>query len=1047
MLDIEKITDNKIRRKMREYQTISEEKIVSELYKIASFSKSQEKSIEKISLDLISNVRKSKSALSVVQSLMQEYALSDKEGIILMCLAESLLRVPDNFTANKLIKDKLQSGDFQSHIGKGEKWFVNASTYGLVLTGKILKLDEDGWTSVLSNLIKNTSLPVIRNTIGQMMKILGKEFVLGQSIDEALKNSIKLEKKGYRYSYDMLGEGAVTQDDSIRYYKDYLDAIKTIGSKTKGRTVHDRAGISVKISAIHPRYELFEYERVMQEIVPKMIELCKLAKKNNISLFIDAEEMDRTEISLEIIKELLSHKDLADWDGLGFVVQTYGKRASFVIDDLNDMCVKNNRKIMVRLVKGAYWDTEIKIAHEMGLDDFPVFTRKEHSDVSYVACSKKLFEYNENIYSCFATHNALSVATVIEIAKSYPDVKYEFQKLHGMGDYMYHLITECAYDIPTRIYAPVGVHRDLLPYLVRRLLENGANSSFVKNIFDDDIPIKDMVKSPMALAKKNKFTKHPKVQYAKDINNLPNEEDLWRDNSKGIDMTNIKEVKKLIKDMDKYNLGKDAYSIINGKNVSSKTLNIVSPQNTKNKIAKSHFINKKQCLDALESVSSGFEKWDNMDCAKRSKILEKSADIFEKRMADFIKILSLEAGKTLNDCIAEVREGVDFLRYYSKQSQQLLKQRELPGPTGESNTYQLSGRGVFLCISPWNFPFAIFLGQIAGALSVGNTVIAKPAETTSLIAYETIKVLLEAGLPKDAIALLIGEGRMIGDTLLERTEIAGVSFTGSTETAQHINMTLAKRTDGIIPFIAETGGQNAMIVDSSALLEQATKDIVNGAFQSAGQRCSATRLLYVQDEVADNLIKMISGAMDELSIGDPMNPATDVGPVIDEKSLEVLKKHQTKMDKKYKKVGQAELPDECKDGTFFAPAMYEIPNVNVLEREVFGPILHIVRWKKEKLDDVIDEINGTGYGLTFGIHSRIDSTVDYVVGKMKVGNAYVNRNQIGAMVGQQPFGGTGKSGTGFKAGGPHYLLKFCEEKTVSIDTTASGGNASLMAEV
>ncbi|MGB1361382.1 MAG: bifunctional proline dehydrogenase/L-glutamate gamma-semialdehyde dehydrogenase PutA [Alphaproteobacteria bacterium] len=1038
------VNDN--RKNMRNNHLVDEVSIVKKLYDEALFNDSDNKEIESFASDLIQNVRDNKSALTAVQSLMQEYALSDKEGIILMCLAESLLRIPDSYTANKLIKDKLQSGDFYSHAGNGYTWFVNASTWGLVLTGKVLKMNDAGWAGVFKDLTKKTSLPVIRTAVGQMMKILGKEFVLGETIESAINRADEMEQKGYRYSYDMLGEGALTKHDAIRYYNEYEKALNAIGSLENGKNIYDRAGISVKISAIHPRYEMLEHHRVMAEVVPDMLKLCKLAKQYNIGLFIDAEEMDRTDVSLDIVDALLSNAELDGWDGLGFVVQAYGKRAKYVIDDLYGMCKSYNRKMMVRLVKGAYWDTEIKRAQEMGLDDFPVFTRKEHTDVSYIACSKQLFKYNDLIYPCFATHNAHSVATVINIAENSTNAKYEFQKLHGMGDYMYSMVTESEKKIPTRIYAPVGNYKDLLPYLVRRLLENGANSSFVNRIFDEDIDIKDMVKSPMEVALENGFTKHEKVQYAKDITKPENDKQSWRDNAKGIDMTNINDLETIKKGMEDYSLNTNAFSIIDGIDINGEKVDVLSPQSNE-KIATAHFVNEKTAKQGLESVAKGFNAWTKTSAEDRAVILEKTADIFEERMADFIKLTSLEAGKTILDGIAEVREAVDFLRYYANEARRIFVPTELPGPTGEKNIFELHGRGVFLCISPWNFPLAIFMGQIAGALSAGNTVVAKPAETTPLVAYEAVKVLLEAGLPKDAICLLQGHGKVVGDALLTDKNISGVAFTGSTETAQHINITLAGRTDGIIPFIAETGGQNAMIVDSSALLEQVSRDLITGAFQSAGQRCSATRVLYVQDDIADNLIKMLSGAMNELNIGDPINPATDVGPVIDNKALDILTNHKARMDKEAKKVGETPMNADCEKGTFFAPVMYEIDSINVLEREVFGPVLHIIRWKNEDLDKVIDEINNTGYGLTFGIHSRIDETIDYVVSRMRVGNAYVNRNQIGAMVGQQPFGGEGKSGTGFKAGGPNYLLRFCTEKTISIDTTAAGGNASLMAEV
>lgn len=1039
------ITLNKNRQFMRDYHTAPEHKIVAELYNQIAFTPEQETNIKVFGKDLVGKVRANKSALSLVQALMQKYKLSDLEGVTLMCLAESLLRIPDTYNANQLIQDKLRGGNFLG-TEKSHSMFVNASAWGLFLTGRVLKLDDEGWSGILGGVTKSTSLPAIRAVVGQMMKILGEEFVMGESIESALKRAVEKEAKGYLYSYDMLGEGAVTHADSVKYFDEYMNALETIGTQTTGDNLYKRADISVKLSAIHPRYELLQADRIIGEIVPKVLELCKRAKHHGISMVIDAEEQETTEITIEIIKHLLEHPDLDGWNGLGYVVQAYGKRATYILDELHDMCRTNNRKIRVRLVKGAYWDSEVKMAQQKGLDDFPVFTRKEHTDVSYTVCAKKLFAYSDYIYPCFATHNALSVATVVELSKQYPNAGWEFQKLHGMGDYMYSLITEQGVRVPTRIYAPVGIHRDLLPYLVRRLLENGANSSFVNRIFDDSVSLDDMVELPTIPTKANKFTKHPRVQYPQDINNTDTAPHLWRKNSQGVNMTNIQSIKKLRDDMENYTFATDAFCIIDGNDVAGEKTPNVMPQDTTNTICTAHFADSQTCLNGLKSVAGGFESWNKTDVAKRAEILERAGDIFESRMADFVKLLSAEAGRTTEDAIDEVREAVDFLRYYAKHAQALLQKQDMTGPTGEYNSYQLSGRGVFLCISPWNFPLAIFMGQVAGALAVGNTVVAKPAESTPLVAYEAVKVLLQAGLPTDAIALLIAKGAMVGDTLVPQPNIAGVAFTGSTETAQRINITLAQRTDCIVPFIAETGGQNAMIVDSSALLEQATKDIVTGAFQSAGQRCSATRVVYVQDEVADKLLTMLSGAMAELKIGNPLDMSTDVGPVIDKRALDMLVANEQKMAG-YTLVAQAPLPDGCKGGTFYPPTIYEIPSVAVLEREVFGPVLHVVRWDKEKLDDVIAEINGTGYGLTFGMHSRIDEKVCYVLSKIKAGNVYVNRNQIGAMVGQQPFGGAGKSGTGFKAGGPNYLLKFCHETTVSVDTTAAGGNASLMAEV
>ena len=1039
MFNIPPLKSNDARIQMRKYYLKDENESVAECYEQSNLTTQQQAISDAYAYELVKEVRGDKASLNGVQGLMQEYSLSDNEGIVLMCLAEALLRIPDSITADKLIDDKLGGGDFSSHIGKGHTWFVNASTWGLVITGKILNMNEDGWSNILKNLMKKTGTPIIRTAINKMMKILGREFVLGETISEAISRAQKNEKKGYRHSYDMLGEGAKTMDDASNYYHMYETALHTIGKSAMDQNIINSAGISIKISALHPRYEFIEYDRVIAEIVPKVIALCKQAKSYNIGLFIDAEEMDRLDISLDIIDILLSHEDLDGWEGLGIVVQAYSKRATHAIDALYTSASHNNRKIMVRLVKGAYWDAEIKRAQEKGLSNYPVFTRKEYTDISYIACSKKLFKYADTIYPCFATHNAQTVASIVAI---FGDTPFEFQKLHGMGDTLYAMVTK-GKKIPCRIYAPVGNYRDLLPYLVRRLLENGANSSFVNRIHDEAIPIEEIIKDPRSIAKEYNFEHHDRIGLPTHIT-MPQ-----RAFAKGIDMTDINEITILKSEMEKHNIQYEAFALIDGKDVKGDKVTITSPQDKNKTVGIAHFVNNDTAKKALEVAYNAQPGWDKTPADDRAEILEKCADMLEQEMPKFMAIATLEAGKTLEDGIAEIREAVDFLRYYANDARRLFsKPTILPGATGETNTYQLHGRGVFLCISPWNFPLAIFLGQIAGALSAGNTVVAKPAESTPIIAYEAIKLMIKAGLPSNVVSLIPGQGSLVGSVLVPDNKIAGVAFTGSTETARVINRMLAERLDGIIPFIAETGGQNAMLVDSSALLEQVTRDVVNGAFQSAGQRCSATRVLFLQEDIADDAIKMITGAMAELSIGDPAKINTDVGPVIDEKSLDILNAHKQKMMKEATLLGQVEIPEHIKDkGNFFAPCMFEISDISILEREVFGPCLHIVRWKNTDLDAIIDTINNTGYGLTFAIHSRIEETVNHVLNRIKVGNAYVNRNQIGALVGIQPFGGEGKSGTGFKAGGPNYLLRFAGEKTVSIDTTAAGGNASLMAEV
>lgn len=1040
----DKYRQNNLLQTVSDYWLVDEETIIRNLAEQAEVSHSQKEKIEYMASELVAQVRRERLSKSGLDAFMMQYDLSSEEGIVLMCLAEALLRIPDTLTADKLIADKLTAANWQQHLGKSESMFVNAATWSLMLTGKLIdrrKKDSQYFAKTLKNFLSNRSRPVVRRAVRHAMKVLGKQYVMGETIQAALKRARSSEKQGYRYSYDMLGEAARTMKDAEFYFKEYSDAINAIGKSDSAKlgNVKNNAGISVKLSALHPRYEIAQSDCVHKELYPKLLELMQLAKSYNIGLNIDAEETERLEVSLELMERLAHESSLDSWQGLGFVVQAYQRRASFVLDYLIDLAKRTNRRFMVRLVKGAYWDSEIKHAQEEGLENYPVFTRKCYTDVSYQACAKKLLAHSEQIYPQFATHNALSVATIVEMAGKYRD--FEFQCLHGMGTALYdHVVGKDNLNIACRVYAPVGTHEHLLPYLVRRLLENGANSSFVNRIVDEKVPIEQLIEDPIKKAEKFKFKPNSHIALPKDIYG-----DSYM-NSKGYNTNDYKTLEKLSKDMNKAFNGVNYVAkplIFNTEIKSEKYEDVLSP-NTLDVVGKVVFATKKQAETAFNHALNAFDKWSETDAEVRAKALDKTADLLEKNMPKFMALAVKEAGKTLANAIAEVREAIDFCRYYANQARLHFKEpKTLPGPTGELNQISLHGRGAVVCISPWNFPLAIFLGQVTAALAAGNTVLAKPAEQTSIIAYEAVQLLYQAGIPKDVLQLLPGTGEEIGATLVNQPNVSGVIFTGSTEVAQIIQKTLVQKPGPIVPLIAETGGQNAMVVDSSALPEQVVQDVINSAFDSAGQRCSALRVLFLQSDVADNIIEMLKGAMKELVVGDSEKLKTDIGPVIDKEAQANLQAHIDKMAKEGKLIYQVEVPKELK-GTFIAPTVFEIDQLNSLKREVFGPVLHIVRFNAKDIEKVADQINSTGYGLTFGIHSRIEDTVNYFKKRIKVGNIYINRNIVGAVVGVQPFGGQGLSGTGPKAGGPLYLQRLAVEKTVSIDTTASGGNASLM---
>ena len=1013
--------------------------------------------------ELVARVRAKAHEQSAVESFMREYDLSSEEGVLLMCVAEALLRIPDKATADKLISDKLGDANWERHLGQSDSVLVNAGTWGLMLTGKLVTLADETQRNVagaFKRLIGRAGEPVIRLAVRQAMRIMGHQFVMGRTIKEALDRSQEKDNRAYRYSYDMLGEGALTTPDGERYYRAYVDAIKALGGRGPFKDILDAPSISIKLSALHPRYEVAKRARVHAELTPKLLALAQLAKAQGICLTVDAEEADRLELSLEIIAAVHADPSLADWQGFGLAVQAYQKRAPFVIDWLAEQAKKVAQRFCVRLVKGAYWDSEIKRAQEGGHAGYPVYTRKPNTDVSYLACAKRLFDHGAAFYPAFATHNAHTIAAIHYMAKGRP---FEFQRLHGMGADLYdEVIGSKNLNVPCRVYAPVGSHEDLLPYLVRRLLENGANTSFVNRIVDESLAIKDLVADPVETVRAFASKPHPRIPQPIDLYNKPisanaaesvspnsassqNSQSIPRKNSMGVNFGNDNELKALADAIAAAKPQWSATPLVPGAKSAEAPQDVTNPADRRVKIGTKQQADAATVERALGNAVAAQPEWDRLPAASRAKILEHAADLLEAHRADFVALLVREAGKTLPAAISEVREAADMCRYYSAVARKLLGHAEaLPGPTGESNELSLHGRGVFVCISPWNFPLAIFTGQVVAALATGNAVIAKPADQTVLIGHAAVKLLREAGVPEGVLQFVPGKGSMIGSTLLTKPEVAGVCMTGSTETAWTINRTLAARNAQIASLIAETGGQNALIADSSALPEQLVKDAVASAFDSAGQRCSAARVLFVQDDIADKVVAMLAGAMDELKVGDPALLSTDVGPVIDEPSRKGLADHAARMDSEARLIKQVSLDPATNDGTFFAPRAYELKSLSQLTHEVFGPVLHVIRWKADQLDAVIDAINATGFGLTLGVHSRIDSTIAHIVARARVGNCYVNRNQIGAVVGVQPFGGENLSGTGPKAGGPHYLLRFVTERTLTVNTTAAGGNASLL---
>ncbi|WP_240725075.1 bifunctional proline dehydrogenase/L-glutamate gamma-semialdehyde dehydrogenase PutA [Mangrovimicrobium sediminis] len=1031
-----------LRQRIRAATFADEPAIMRELLEATSLDGAQRRAVRAEAIALVERCRGESHRAGTLDAFMQEFGLSNQEGIALMCLAESLLRVPDEETADRLIAEKIHSGDWAAHRGKSSSAFVNASVWGLMLTGRIIPLDSETQAnppSLMRRLVASMGEPVVRRAVLQAMRILGGQYVLGRDIREALRRGRGDEHQGSRYSFDMLGEGARTDADAQRYHAAYAAAIEVIASDAGGG-VESANGISVKLSALHPRYAYRQRERVLAELLPRVQSLAQMARAGNIGFSIDAEECDRLDLSLDLFAALARDPALAGWDGLGFVLQAYQKRAVHVARWLAALARESGRRIMVRLVKGAYWDSEIKHAQEQGLVDYPVFTRKCHTDLSYEVCAGELLAAQDCIYPQFATHNAYTVSLVRALTAR--GGRFEFQRLHGMGHLLYDQLLAAAPDTPVRVYAPVGSHRDLLPYLVRRLLENGANSSFVNRFLDEDVPAETLLGDPREDTCAQPALRHAQIPAPREL--YAQAPQPWR-NSAGFDLADPQALAPLLQAVDSVRGQRfSAAPLVGGVACPGGPVHDVrNPANTAVVVGSVVEADAAAVENALARASTAQRGWDAGGVALRADCLERAADLLEARGNEFIALLAAEAGRTLDDGLAELREAVDFCRYYAAQGRAQWGVQELPGPTGESNQLSLHGRGVFLCISPWNFPLAIFLGQVAAALVAGNTVLAKPAEQTPLVAARACALLHEAGVPGDVLHLLPGDGPRIGAQVLADPRLSGVAFTGGLDTAAAINRQLAAREGAIVPLIAETGGLNAMLADATALPEQLVDDVINSAFRSAGQRCSALRVLYLQDDIADGVITMLGGAMRELRLGDPASLATDIGPVIDPAARDHLEAYCARMRDAATELAACTLDDSHQRGCFVPPRVFQVRSMAELPGEVFGPVLHLVRYRSDELPKVLEEINASGYGLTLGVHSRIDGFAREVFAATRVGNTYINRNMVGAVVGVNPFGGQGLSGTGPKAGGPHYLARFATEKTRTDNLTARGGNTDL----
>ena len=996
-----------------------EASVLTGLIAEADLSPDQRQAITAQAINLVETVRSSTTP-NIMESFLSEYGLNTTEGVALMCLAEALLRVPDAETIDALISDKIVPSHWGQHLGHSSSSLVNASTWALMLTGKVLThTDEHGLVGTLQDLVRRLGEPVVRTAVAQAMRELGRQFVLGQTIEEAVENARPQEEQGYVYSYDMLGEAAETETDARRYHLAYSNAIGDLAEYCTADITRN-PGISVKLSALHPRYEAVQRDRVMDELAPRMRSLALLAKSANMGFNIDAEEADRLDLSLDVIESALADPALAGWDGFGVVVQAYGQRAGPFIDWLYALAGHLGRRVMVRLVKGAYWDSEIKQAQVLGLDGFPVFTRKVHTDVSYLACTRKLLRMTDRFYPQFATHNAHGVAGVLSMAND--KNAFEFQRLHGMGEALYDAVLQ-EHGTRCRIYAPVGAHQDLLAYLVRRLLENGANSSFVNQIVDEGLAPEEVAQDPFDAVE----------QWGSDVGNpvIPRPADIFgaaRKGARGWDVADPSALARLDAAREQFRAARwhAAPLTTGGSENKSVARELRNPANPEDIVGYVEDVQPEDVPGAIGAAELAFDIWSRWSAHERAACLERAADLYETHAAEFFALAAREAGKTLPDAIAEVREAVDFLRYYAGETRRL--ERQHPG----------TGLGTFVCISPWNFPLAIFTGQIAAALASGNTVIAKPAEQTPLIATKAVRLLHDAGVPANVLQLLPGDGPAVGMSLVSDPRVAGICFTGSLATAQAINRAMAEHGNLDAVLVAETGGLNAMIVDSTALPEQAVRDIIASAFQSAGQRCSALRILYLQNDVKDHVLEMLYGAMAELRLGDPWNLSTDIGPVIEEGAQRDITAYCAKMEREGRLLYKLDAPD---DGQFVGPTVLSVSGIAELEREIFGPVLHVAGFEATEIDSVVDTVNDAGFGLTFGLHTRVDSRVQQVVDRLRAGNLYVNRNQIGAVVGSQPFGGEGLSGTGPKAGGPHTLLRLQKTHAADWGRAESSGNA------
>ena len=1037
--------------RVSEHYVVDEEVFVNELVTALRSAGQDFDRIAGKTAELVLEVREMDTAVDTIDQLLQQYSLDTHEGLMLMCLAEAMLRIPDPATADALIEDRLGPADWKAHVGQSDSWLVNASTWGLLMTGRVVTLDKprEGQPSgFINRLVSRMGEPVIRRAMYEAMKVMGKQFVLGRDIDEALKRSRPLFDKGYTYSYDMLGEAARTRADAQRYFDDYARAIDRVGMTSTKLAAHTPApSVSIKLSALHPRYEFGRREQILRELVGSVRELAGLARKRNVALTIDAEEVDRLELSLEVFRAVYESDTCRGWGHFGLVVQAYSKRALPVLHYLNRLADLQGDEIPVRLVKGAYWDSEIKESQQLGVEGYPVYTRKAGTDVAYLVCTNFLLseQTRGRIFPQFATHNAHTISAILDMANAVTR-PFEFQRLHGMGEALYDAALKRApQGTYCRIYAPVGAHKDLLPYLVRRLLENGANSSFVHQLVDPKVPVESLCVHPVETLLQYPTFANPGIPLPQDIYGEK------RRNSRGVNLNVRSHYDPLMQAMAGFMEHTYTVGPLLAFEVTPDPDNVhevFSPYDRRQRVGSVQWTSRDQAARAVDVAWNAFPRWEATPVAERAAIIRRLGDLLEENMAELMTLCSREGGKLLTDGVDEIKEAVDFCRYYAMRAEEQFGQPiTLPGPTGESNELTLNGKGVFAAISPWNFPVAIFCGQVVAAAVAGNSVLAKPAEQTSIVAHRVIELLYEAGMPRDVVQLLPGDGPTVGSVLSSDPRITGVAFTGSTDTAQVINRALAARENAPLPaLVAETGGMNALIVDSTALPEQVVADVVQSAYQSAGQRCSALRVLYLQEDVADRIIEILRGAMQELHVGDPRDLGTDVGPVIDEEARKNLTAHIDKLKAEGHLLAETRLdPAHTGHGTFIAPTAFSIDGIDALESEQFGPILHVVRYRASDIEAVIETINAKGYGLTFGVHSRNESFAQLIAQKIRVGNVYINRNIIGAVVGVQPFGGQGLSGTGPKAGGPHYLLRFATEKTVTINTAALGGNATLLA--